>query len=173
MISILLLPLCKYTVNMTCTVYTATYQVRALGERGVAAGVLNDALQLPQTLIRGISFAPYRDDAVTWNAVNLLESHYPQIRDEVMQAFSSGKLSENARHSTTKGLFSGGDWRELNILKKGRPIAESIALLPTTAQVVLSIEEALTMVHGASKISVMEPGIKHLYTLFIMNARNI
>ena len=138
--------------------YSCCDQVRALGERGVQSGILNDALQLPQTLIRNISYSPFRDDAKTWNVVTHLEKHFPQIRSEVLQAYQSGLLSKKASTSTTNGLYGGGDWRELNILGKGNPVAEGIQLLPYTSQVVLTLSDALTMVHGASKVSVMEPG---------------
>ena len=58
----------------------------------------------------------------------------------------------------SEGLHIAGDWREANFITKGIPRADVFALLPETAKVVMAIKDATNMVHGGSKVSVMEPG---------------
>ena len=59
--------------------------------------------------------------------------------------------------SRCAGLTQGG-WDEIEILKLGRPEERTLKLLPFTSQLVLSLPEAVSMVSGGTKVSVMEPG---------------
>ena len=132
-------------------------EVQKLGEKAVRFGILNEPLQLPGQLIKGVSFSPYRDDAKNWKAVQHLEKHYPKIREEILTAYESGKLREDSKLDA-EGLHTAGDWRELNIFVKGRVEQTALTLLPYTSKVVMALSDATSMVLGGSKVSVMEPG---------------
>mmetsp|Transcript_45619 Transcript_45619/g.52719 ORF Transcript_45619/g.52719 Transcript_45619/m.52719 type:complete len:264 (+) Transcript_45619:1-792(+) len=128
-----------------------------LGTRAVALGLINAPLQLPQKLIRNVSFLPYRDDAHQWKAVQHLEQHYPQIREEVLAIYKSGALAQSSYLDGAQ-LHIAGEWKELDIIKMGWVQPQALQILPITSKIVMSLVDGNSMVHGGSKISLMRPG---------------
>jgi len=145
-------------------------QVVTLGKKAVRLGLINAPLQLPKLLIRGVSFGAYRDDASTWKAIRHLEDNFQAIRDEVMEADAAGRLVR-AAGVEKGGLHTAGEWRQLNINMQGRIVPQTLQLLPITSKIVLELEDGNSMVHGGSKISVMEPGTVVLPHTGLTNAR--
>lgn len=134
-------------------------QARMIGEKAVAQGVLNAPLQVPGTLILGLTPAKaYHDDSKAWQVVRVLEEHAAEIRDEVLAAYHAGKLSDQYEYDSVADLPLRGHWAEINILRQGMPQSRIVELLPITSRVVLSIPDAVTMVHGGSKVSVIDGG---------------
>lgn len=134
-------------------------ECRSIGEGAVARGVLNAPLQAPGTLVLGLHPArAYHDDSGAWEVVRALEGHASEIRDEVLSAHRAGKLAGAYEYDSVGDLTSRGHWGEVNILRQGVPQARIVDLLPVTSRVVLSIQDAVTMVHGGSKVSVIDGG---------------
>jgi tetratricopeptide (TPR) repeat protein len=134
-------------------------ECRAIGEGAVARGVLNAPLQAPASLVLGLHPArAYHDDSGAWEAVRALEGHAAEIRDEVLSAYRSGKLAGRYEYDSIGDLQLRGHWGEVNIVRQGVPQARVVELLPVTSRVVLSIPNAVTMVHGGSKVSVIDGG---------------
>eukprot|EP00578_Thalassiosira_sp_NH16_P018371 CAMPEP_0181095132 /NCGR_PEP_ID=MMETSP1071-20121207/10360_1 /TAXON_ID=35127 /ORGANISM="Thalassiosira sp., Strain NH16" /LENGTH=583 /DNA_ID=CAMNT_0023177501 /DNA_START=255 /DNA_END=2006 /DNA_ORIENTATION=- len=132
-------------------------EVQKLGEKAVQFGVLNEPLQLPAQLIKGVSNSPYRDDARNWKTVQHLEKHYPKIREEILKSYESGKLHKDSKLDD-EGLHTAGEWRELNVFAHGLVDQKALTLLPYTAKVVMALVDATSMVLGGTKVSMMEPG---------------
>merc|ERR1712232_794021 len=55
-------------------------------------------------------------------------------------------------------LVAAGSWGEFDLVKYGQPQPEYMALLPLTTRLIFSRSEALTMVRGGTKVSIMAPG---------------
>ena len=73
----------------------------ALGVRAMALGGLLHPRQMPRELVRGVrTNTPWRDDAVSWRSVRLLEASAPLIRDEVR----ARSCPTNARTERTSRL---------------------------------------------------------------------
>jgi len=132
-------------------------EVVKLSERAVHLGLINAPLQLPKQLIPDVSFAPYRDDAATWKAVRHLEDNFQAIHDEVVEADASGVLRQMSLLDE-ENLHTAGEWRELNIIQRGRPFPHTLQMLPITSRIVMGLQDGNSMVHGGSKISLMQPG---------------
>ena len=134
-------------------------ECRSIGEGAVARGVLNAPLQAPGTLVLGLHPAKaYHDDSGAWEVVRALEGHAAEIRDEVLSAYRSGELAGVYEYDSVGDLTSRGHWGEVNIVRQGVPQARIVDILPVTSRVVLSIPDAVTMVHGGSKVSVIDGG---------------
>ena len=145
-------------------------EARAVGARAAALGGLMHPMQMPRELVRGVSATPWRDDAASWRAVRLLEAHADEIRDEVLGLHRRGGLLR-AAESDSENLVDVGEWRELNFIFQGTWVPQALALLPRTFGLVTSLPEASSMVIGATKISVMQPGTHvHAHT-GLTNAR--
>ena len=135
----------------------AVEQVAKIGQVATNLGLINSPLQLPQRLIRGISFAPFRDDSIVSKAVHHLEDNFGLIRHEILTADASGMLRSKAALDY-EGLHTAGEWKEFNILAHGKINKPAMELLPITTKVVLGLRDASTMVLGGSKVSLMQPG---------------
>ncbi|KAL3810441.1 hypothetical protein ACHAXA_009481 [Cyclostephanos tholiformis] len=132
---------------------------RKIGEKAVSRGVLNAPMQVPGNLILGLSPArAYHDDSREWEVVRVLEEHADEIRDEVLAVYKAGKLHGRYEYDSVSDLAVRGHWAEVNIIRQGMPQSRTLELLPITSRVVLSISDAATMVHGGSKISVIDGG---------------
>ena len=128
------------------------------GREAVRSGVMLNAHQYGgKSLYRGLDARPYRDDMLNSRPVKVLERNFEQIRAEVLELYTSGKLEEEGI-ADTEGLTATGKWVELNLLHQGRRFEKNLALLPFTAGLLLSLSEAHTMVWGASKVSLLDPG---------------
>ena len=136
---------------------TVTPAMQALGDRAVELGVLNAPLQMPKMLLKGVPYPAWRDDARTWHAVQHLEKHFVKIRQEALAVYGVGDLSR-ADTKEKHGLHYAGRWDEIDLLMMGAPLEKNINLLPYTSRVIMELRDARSMVHGGTKISVMEPG---------------
>lgn len=125
---------------------------------------------MPRELVRGVSALPWRDDAMSWRAVRLLEDRAEEIRAEVLALHARGMLLPAAGSDSEK-LVDTGLWKELNFIFKGNWVLLAMQLLPATFKIVTSLPEASSMVLGATKISVMEPGTHVLAHTGLTNAR--
>jgi len=131
--------------------------VYELGKRAVGLGLLNAPLQMPGQLIPDVSFAGYRDDARSWNAVRHLEANFEAIRDEVVAVYETGAIARTASLDDA-GLHIAGEWKELDFIKRGMVQQRAVELLPITSRIVMGLADGNSMVHGGSKISLMRPG---------------
>ena len=135
----------------------AVEQVAKIGHIATKLKLINHPLQLPQKLIRDISFAPYPNNSIVNNAVQHLESNFETIQNEIMSADKSGMLRQVAALDH-EGLHTAGEWKEFNILAHGKVNTPAITLLPQTLKIILELQDATTMILGGSKVSLMQPG---------------
>ena len=136
-------------------------EARALGQRGVASGVLQAPLQIPRHLHRGLRATAWWDDArERFRAVQLLEAHAADISAEVLRVFhaTDGFRSLSTLESDSQDLVAEGSWSELNLWKNGQPQPANLQLLPRTSALIASLPEAISMVRGGAKVSIMSPG---------------
>lgn len=132
---------------------------RKIGEKAVSRGVLNAPMQVPGNLILGLHPAKaYHDDIKEWEVVRVLEEHAEEIRNEILAAYGAGRLHERYEYDSVSDLATRGHWAEVNIIRQGMPQSRIVELLPITSSVVLSIMDASTMIHGGSKVSVIDGG---------------
>jgi len=135
----------------------AVSQVAKIGRIATNLKLINHPLQLPQKLIRDISFAPYHNKSIVSKAVHHLEDNFEIIRDEIMSADKSGILRKVAALDH-EGLHTAGEWKEFNILAHGKVNIPAIQLLPKTLKIILELKDATNMVLGGTKVSLMQPG---------------
>ena len=132
---------------------------RVIGKKAVSRGVLNAPLQVPGTLIHGLLPAKaYHDDSKAWQVVRALEEHASEIRNEILAAYRDGKFSDRYEYDSVADLPLLGHWGEINIIRQSVPQPKIVEMLPVTSRVVLSIPDAVTMIHGGSKVSVIDGG---------------
>ena len=132
---------------------------RVIGKKAVSRGVLNAPLQVPGTLIYGLLPAKaYHDDSKAWPVVRALEEHASEIRNEILAAYRDGKFSDRYEYDSVADLPLRGHWGEINIIRQSVPQPKIVEMLPVTSRVVLSIPDAVTMIHGGSKVSVIDGG---------------
>jgi len=123
----------------------------------VQSGVLNNVHQHPGEILPGLRAQPWHD-VTKLHAARVLEAAYPTIRAEVLQAIKTGNFIREAMPDT-EGLTSEGEWSELNLFFQGRRFDKNIEVLPKTSQIIKQyIPEAVSMVKGATKLSLMRPG---------------
>ena len=135
-------------------IYPDLYEI---GLKAVQHNLANEPLQLPKKLIKNVSFMPYRTDAYTWNSVRYLEQNYHTIRDEVLEKYRTGEI-EVAAQKETAGLHVAGNWKELDIITRGKVRHQALDVLPLTSKIVMSLGDGNSMVYGGSKISLMKAG---------------
>jgi len=135
----------------------AVEQVAKIGHIATNLHLINHPLQLPQRLIRDISFAPYPNKSIVSKAVQHLETNFEIIQDEIMSADKSGMLRKVAALDH-EGLHTAGEWKEFNILAHGKVNIPAIQLLPKTLKIILKLQDATNMVLGGTKVSLMQPG---------------
>ena len=135
----------------------AVEQVAKIGHIATNMKLINHPLQLPQKLIRDISFAPYPNKSIVSKAVHHLETNFEIIRNEIMSADKSGMLRKVATLDH-EGLHTAGEWKEFNILAHGKVNTSAIQLLPKTMKIILELQDATNMVLGGTKVSLMQPG---------------
>ena len=135
----------------------AVKQVAKIGHIATNLKLINHPLQLPQKLIRDISFAPYPNNSIVNNAVQHLEDNFETIQNEIMSADKSGILRKVAALDH-EGLHTAGEWKEFNILAHGKVNTPAIQLLPNTIKIILELKDATTMVLGGTKVSLIQPG---------------
>lgn len=129
----------------------------ALAQAAVARGVLFHEMQTPSQLIGGLTTKPWHD-ATSWRVRRVLLEHFDMLHAELVALVADGTHAR-AGISDTESLATTGDWTELNLFHMGRTDTQSCALVPRTADVVQRfLPEAVSMVHGATKISVLTPG---------------
>ena len=61
-------------------------------------------------------------------------------------------------YDSVGNLATRGHWAEVNIIRQGMPQSRIVELLPITSSAVLSIMDASTMIHGGSKVSIIDGG---------------
>lgn len=128
-----------------------------VAQAAIARGVLLHELQTPSQLVRGLTTKPWHD-ATSWRVRSVLREHFETIREELVAIVADGRHSRSGI-SDTEGLASNGDWTELNMFHLGRTDTVNCALVPKTASVLQRLlPEAVSMVHGATKVSVLTPG---------------
>ena len=136
----------------------AVEQVAKIGHIATNLQLINHPLQLPQKLIRDISFAPYPNKSIVNKAVQHLEDNFEIIQKEIMSADKSGILRKVAALDH-EGLHTAGEWKEFNILAHGKVnTPAAIQLLPNTLKIILELQDATNMVLGGTKVSLMQPG---------------
>jgi len=135
----------------------AVEQVAKIGHIATNLHLINHPLQLPQRLIRDISFAPYPNKSIVSKAVQHLETNFEIIQDEIMSADKSSMLRKVAALDH-EGLHTAGEWKEFNILAHGKVNIPAIQLLPKTLKIILKLQDATNMVLGGTKVSLMQPG---------------
>jgi tetratricopeptide (TPR) repeat protein len=132
---------------------------RKIGELAVSRGVLNAPMQMPGNLVLGLYPAKaYHDDIEGWEVVRVLEGHAEEIRNEILAAYKDGKLHNRYEYDSVGNLATRGHWAEVNIIRQGMPQSRIVELLPITSSAVLSIMDASTMIHGGSKVSIIDGG---------------
>ena len=152
-------------------------QARVVYQNATDLGTLNSPMQHPSELFQGLTAQPWHQVS-TLRAAGFLESKYSIIKAEVLAALKQRSLEKEAVVDT-EALTVSGKWAELNLFFQGRRFEKNIEVLPKTAGehlwvswTVLDIvcglsdmiedhlPEALSMVKGAVKVSIMKPGTR-------------
>ena len=87
-----------------------------------------------------------------------LEEHASEIRNKILAAYRDGKFSNRYEYDSVADLPLRGHWGEINIIRQSVPQPKIVEMMPVTSRVVLSIPDAVTMIHGGSKVSVIDGG---------------
>lgn len=134
----------------------ATFQ---LAEKAVREQVLHDPWQLSSHFVYGLEAKAWWDVS-SWRVGRILEGSFEKIRDEAMPLLQNGKLVSSSIPDT-EDLVRKGKWTELNLIHQGVTQAPNQRICPyITGLLESQIPEAASMVRGACKLSVLQPGTK-------------